>query len=96
MMIHRAPQLLSRRSFLMQAAGLATAGALSRPAFGQTGSTVGMFKLKAGTDEAVRVQVQLGRSSVHTVEVVMGLQVGDTVILSDTSAWDAFDRIRLN
>jgi HlyD family secretion protein len=32
---------------------------------------------------------------VNTIEVVQGLKVGDKVILSDMSAWDAFDRIRL-
>jgi HlyD family secretion protein len=69
---------------------------VGRPAYGQAGSVVGMFKVKAGTNEAVRVQVQLGRSSVHTIEVVAGLSPGDQVILSDTSAWDAFDRIRLD
>ena len=57
---------------------------------------LGMFKLKPDGQEAVRVTVQLGRSSVHTIEVVNGLQPGDQVILSDTSAWDAFDRIRLD
>jgi HlyD family secretion protein len=41
------------------------------------------------------VQVKLGRSSVNTVEILSGLTVGDTVILSDMSAWDAFDRVRL-
>ena len=46
--------------------------------------------------EATRVKVKLGRSSVNTVEIVEGLKEGDQVILSDTSAWDAFDRIRLN
>jgi len=40
--------------------------------------------------------VSLGRSSVNTIEVVDGLQVGDRVILSDMSAWDAYNRIRLN
>ena len=45
--------------------------------------------------EAVRVNVKLGRSSVNTIEVVQGLKVGDKVILSDMSAWDNFDRIRL-
>jgi hypothetical protein len=34
--------------------------------------------------------------SVNTVEVVEGLKVGDKVILSDMSAWDGVDRIRLN
>ncbi|QKC84529.1 metallophosphoesterase [Mesorhizobium sp. NZP2077] len=39
-MNHRWPKLLSRRSFLIQATGLAAAGALSRPAFSQTGQRV--------------------------------------------------------
>ncbi|MBZ9744540.1 metallophosphoesterase [Mesorhizobium sp. CO1-1-7] len=40
MMNRRPPQLVSRRSFLVQAAGLAAAGALSRPALGQTGQRI--------------------------------------------------------
>lgn len=69
---------------------------VGRPAFGQERSTVGLFKLINGGKEAVRVQVKLGRSSVNTIEILEGLQPGDQVILSDMSAWDAFDRIRLN
>jgi hypothetical protein len=57
---------------------------------------VGLFRLGQGTSEAARVKVRLGRASVNTIEIVEGLQEGDQVILSDTSAWDAFDRIRLN
>jgi HlyD family secretion protein len=33
---------------------------------------------------------------VNFMEVLEGLRVGDQVILSDMSAWDAYDRIRLN
>jgi HlyD family secretion protein len=44
----------------------------------------------------VRTRVRLGRASVNTIEIVDGLAVGDQVVLSDTSQWDAFDRIRLN
>jgi HlyD family secretion protein len=40
--------------------------------------------------------VELGRSSVNTIEVVRGLDVGDCVVLSDMSAWDGFDRLRLS
>jgi HlyD family secretion protein len=69
---------------------------VGRPAFGQSQSTVGMFKLEEGGKSAVRVQVKLGRSSVNTVEIIEGLQPGDQVILSDTSAWDNYNRIRLN
>ncbi|HEX8457759.1 MAG TPA: HlyD family efflux transporter periplasmic adaptor subunit [Pyrinomonadaceae bacterium] len=69
---------------------------VSRPAFGQAQSSVGIFKLEPGGQFATRVQVKLGRSSVNTIEVLEGLQEGDQVILSDTSQWDAFNRIRLN
>jgi hypothetical protein len=40
--------------------------------------------------------VKLGRSSVDAIEVLDGLVEGDRVILSDMSAWDGVDRIRLN
>jgi HlyD family secretion protein len=69
---------------------------VGRPAFGQENSTVGIFKLVTGSSEAVRAPVKLGRSSVNTIEIVNGLQPGDQVILSDTSAWDSHDRLRLN
>ncbi len=69
---------------------------VGRPAFGQEKGTVGLFRLAKDGTEAARVQVKLGRSSVNTVEVLEGLEEGDRVILSDMSAWDAFDRVRLN
>jgi HlyD family secretion protein len=69
---------------------------VARPAFGQPNQTVGMFKLEADGKTAVRVQVKLGRSSVSNVEILEGLQEGDTVILSDTAQWDNYNRIRLN
>lgn len=68
---------------------------VGRPAFGQAYSTVGLFKEIDGGREAVRVQVKLGEASVNEVQILKGLNVGDTVILSDMSRWDAFDRIRL-
>jgi HlyD family secretion protein len=69
---------------------------VGRPAFGQENNTVGIFKLVSGSSEAVRTPVKLGKSSVNTIEILNGLQPGDQVILSDTSAWDAHERIRLN
>lgn len=68
---------------------------VGRPAFGQEQSTVGLFKLDKATGEATRAQVQLGRSSVNTIEILGGLAEGEEVVLSDMSAWDQFDRIRL-
>ena len=68
---------------------------MGRPAFGQDQSVVGLFKISEDGVNAERVQVKLGRSSVNTIEVLSGLKVGDQVILSDMSAYDAYDRIRL-
>jgi len=68
---------------------------MGRPAFGQDQSVVGLFKIEPDGVNAERVQVKLGKSSVNTIEVLSGLKVGDQVILSDMSAYDAYDRIRL-
>jgi HlyD family secretion protein len=68
---------------------------VSRPTQGHPDSVVGLFKVEPdGT--AARTRVRLGRASVTAIEVVEGLKVGDEVVLSDTSEWDGFDRIRIN
>jgi HlyD family secretion protein len=68
---------------------------VGRPAYGQEEAAASVFRLEEDPGEAVRVNVRFGRASVSTVEIVDGLKEGDRVILSDTSAWNAFDRIRL-
>src|ERR1043166_6829379 len=68
---------------------------VGRPAFGQANQTIGMFVLTPDGTEAVRTKVTLGRNSVSTVEIVDGLKEGDKVIISDTSALDSYNRIRL-
>jgi HlyD family secretion protein len=67
-----------------------------RPVFGQADSKVSLFKIEPEGKYANRVQVELGRASVNTIEVKKGLNVGDRVILSDMSAWDQYDRLKLN
>ena len=67
---------------------------VGRPAFGQEQSTVGLFKVQPDGN-ATRVQVKIGRISVNAVEILSGVNVGDQVVLSDMSTWDAFDRVRL-
>jgi HlyD family secretion protein len=69
---------------------------VGRPASGQERSSVGLFKLAEDGVHAQRIPVQLGRSSVNTIEIVGGLQPGDRVILSDMSQWDSAERIKLN
>jgi len=68
---------------------------VGRPAFGQGQETVGLFKLSADGQEAKRVQVKLGRNSVSTIEILSGLNEGDQVILSDTTALDNYQVIRV-
>ena len=69
---------------------------VGRPVIGQAGAKITLFKLEADGKDAVRVPVNLGRSSVNTIEIVEGLHVGDQVILSDMSAYDSYERIKLN
>jgi len=70
---------------------------VGRPVHGQENSTVGLFKYSDDMKSATRVQVKLGRASVNTIEVLDGtLKPGDKVVLSDTSQYDNFDRIRIS
>ncbi|HJT89953.1 MAG TPA: HlyD family efflux transporter periplasmic adaptor subunit [Bryobacteraceae bacterium] len=69
---------------------------VGRPVFGQQDSTVQLFKLEPDGKYADKIKVAFGRVSVNYIEVKDGLKVGDKVILSDMSAYDSYDRIRLN
>ena len=69
---------------------------VGRPAYGQAGTTIGLFRLLDDGSTAERVDVTLGKSSVNTIEIVAGLDEGDEVILSDTSQWEDYSKIRLN
>lgn len=63
--------------------------------YGEPGSKLSVFKLDVDGEHAQRVAVELGRSSVLTIEIVDGLEVGDQIIISDTKRWEDHDRIRL-
>jgi HlyD family secretion protein len=69
---------------------------VGRPAFGNENSTISLFRLTPDGKGAVRVPVKVGRASVNAIQVLGGLNEGDTVILSDMSRWDNVDRIRLD
>jgi len=68
---------------------------VDRPAYGQAESLVGLYVVDPASQIAQITQVRLGRTSVNTVEIVGGLEVGDEVILSDSSQWGDDARIRL-
>lgn len=66
-----------------------------RPAYGRPNTAIGMFKMMEDGRYATRVQVQVGRSSVNTIEILRGLHVRDSVILSDMSQWDNVEKVRI-
>jgi HlyD family secretion protein len=68
---------------------------VGRPVHGDAHTTMGLFKLVEGGSKAVRIPVEIGGESVNTVEVRKGLEVGDSVILSDMSVWDNYDRLEI-
>jgi HlyD family secretion protein len=67
---------------------------VGRPVATSTGESA-LFKVEADGSHATRVKVRFGAQSVSTVQVLDGLQPGDRVILSDTTKFDSFERIRL-
>ena len=68
---------------------------VGRPAFGNENSTISLFRVAPDGKTATRVPVKVGRASVNSIQVLGGLNPGDTVILSDMSRWDSVDRVRL-
>ena len=69
---------------------------VGRPVFGQQNATVQLFRVDPDGRFANKVKVTFGKTAVNSIEVTDGLKVGDKVILSDMSAYDAYDRIKLN
>ena len=69
---------------------------VGRPAYGSALSRITLFRLTEDGRTALRVPVELGRSSVNTIEIIRGLDVGDQVLLNDISQYQDHDRIRLN
>lgn len=68
---------------------------VGRPALARADSDISLFRLDTDGNEASRVPVRVGATSVDRVEIIKGLKAGDKVILSDTSQWDNYDRIRI-
>jgi HlyD family secretion protein len=68
---------------------------VERPALAVENSTASIFRLLPGSDEAVRVPVDFGAGSASLIEIRRGLAEGDRIVVSDTSQWQAADRVRL-
>ena len=68
---------------------------VGRPALAKDDGDLSLFRLDPDGNTATRVPVRIGVASVDRVEVLRGLKAGDQLILSDTSQWDKYDRIKL-
>ncbi|MCU0681981.1 MAG: HlyD family efflux transporter periplasmic adaptor subunit [Polyangiaceae bacterium] len=68
---------------------------MPRPALAQPGTEVTLFRVASEGDVASRVRVRLGRASTDAVEVLGGLGEGDRVVLTDMTAWEKAERLRL-
>ena len=66
-----------------------------RPAFSAGTGATALFKLVDGGKAAVRISVELGRSSVNVIEVVHGLELNDKIIVSDMSQYANVARVRI-
>ena len=60
----------------------------------QEGRTATLFRLRG--DVAERVRVDLGRTSATAIEVRGGVREGDQLIISDTSQFEKYDRLKLH
>lgn len=68
---------------------------IPRPVFSRENSESELFVLDEAGSRAVRTQVRLGIGSLSTMEVVSGLDIGDLVIVSDTSDFQDREIIEL-
>ena len=68
---------------------------VARPAFARENSSMGIYKLELDGSYAIRTTVQFGRSSVGAIEIISGLDPGDSIIASDTSQFENHNRISI-
>lgn len=54
-----------------------------------------LFRLSSDGSQVQRVRVTLGKTSSDSVQIAEGLQPGDQIIVSDTSAWKSYDHLQL-
>ncbi|GLX79093.1 RND transporter [Thalassotalea insulae] len=81
---------------LIEIANIDDALYVKRPMYAPRHSQIGLFKLSQDKQFASKTQVNLGQSSVNTIQIVSGLAVGDEVIISDTTDWQEHQEIMIN
>jgi HlyD family secretion protein len=68
---------------------------VGRPIHANQDSLISVFKLVAEYKQAVRTTVKFGRASVNIIEILGGLKEGDKILLSDMSAHDNSNVVRI-
>ncbi|MEM9303967.1 MAG: HlyD family efflux transporter periplasmic adaptor subunit [Pseudomonadota bacterium] len=69
---------------------------VQRPLNARESTQIGLFRLRAGSQLAERVPVEVGRIGADRIEVVSGLEPGDRIIISDTRPYVSFDSITIS
>lgn len=69
---------------------------IARPAGAADDTTVSLYRIDPQANVAHSVRVQLGRGSSDRIQVRSGLRPGDTVIVSDTSAYNGASALTLH
>lgn len=66
-----------------------------KPLYSRENVTVEVFRLESDGETVSRAAAEFGSSSVHTIEIIAGLGEGDQIVVSDTTKWKSFDRVKL-
>lgn len=66
---------------------------VARPVFSQSKSRTSIYRVDKNSPIARRVVVEFGLGSVNQIQVESGLNEGDEIVISDSSAWSANERI---
>lgn len=65
------------------------------PVLAKPQSKVSVFKLSRDGDSAFLVDVVFGRRWLNVTEIVSGLNLGDWIVLMDTTEWDAVGHLSI-
>lgn len=79
----------------VEIARISNAISIARPAGASDDSTIDVFKVTSGGEQAVRVHVRLGKGSNDRVQVLSGIAARETVIVSDMSTYLSQSQVRL-
>ncbi|MFJ4389516.1 efflux RND transporter periplasmic adaptor subunit [Pseudomonas soli] len=68
---------------------------VERPPFAQNNVSSMLYRLDQKDRSATKVKVDFGQGSADYIQITSGLQAGDKIILSDSTAWQGADQIKI-